>query len=683
MRNGRNSIAARWIPPAIALLLLPGVLSCRHRAKQGAGPSQVHVGNLLEVNASPGILTVQAQVGDLEFFMPSPAFTWESRTVALVPLVPVGTKLTFDPSSATARTVEVVESPSSNTPPGTATLALLDTLGGLSSKLSGGDANTLATLELLTSAAAGLRDEVMIAQSSSVALGNFGGKPLVLDASALTALDAAIAGSLEPVVPLQAAVSDATLGARRDGATRSLASSGNPVPIFGFVAASLFIFGGTALEAGVLVAGYILVSAAGAALVTSLALDAMLGSSAASDALVQSEMNALKTAGETLGSFPSVMADLARQVLADGADGALANSVTQLLQNIFNCNPACGPGFACMKGGCVCEAWSCFGLQYCTIDGRCLGLEGAGCSSNAACGTGDCLNGLCVKPGTGGGGGGCTPDCLNRECGPDSCGGQNPGCGTCPLSGVACANGHCCPTSGPAYGLGCPCPNGSKCVSGSCCTPTPGACQGRTCGSDGCDPNGCGPACAGGAQCISGTCCTPQCAGHECGADSCGGNSCGSGTCSSGSCINGVCVCTPSCKAGTCYAGSDGCGGTCACPSGFACSGGACSCTGNDGPCDCGSTTCAAGENCVNGVCQSCGGTDQSCCGGNACLDSSLTCVNGICTQKTCAVTCCCLGICTTPKGFPLPTGKSCSDCVALANPGCSCGPCCTLDSCN
>jgi len=79
---------------------------------------------------------------------------------------------------------------------------------------------------------------------------------------------------------------------------------------------------------------------------------------------------------------------------------------------------------------------------------------------------------------------------------------------------------------------------------GGSCTP---ACDGRTCGGDGCGGS-CG-ACPSGESCSAGgTCepgaCVPQCSGKTCGADGCGG-SCG--TCAAGSTCNakGTCDAPP------------------------------------------------------------------------------------------------------------------------------------------
>ena len=96
------------------------------------------------------------------------------------------------------------------------------------------------------------------------------------------------------------------------------------------------------------------------------------------------------------------------------------------------------------------------------------------------------------------------------------------------------------------------------------CTP---ACQGKTCGDDGCEGS-CGdcPGCNGpnDGLCEDGVCyptCCPQCAGVQCGADGCGGIC---GECTAGSaCVGGLCVSdcatSPTCE---CVAEACGLGGS-------------------------------------------------------------------------------------------------------------------------
>ena len=88
-------------------------------------------------------------------------------------------------------------------------------------------------------------------------------------------------------------------------------------------------------------------------------------------------------------------------------------------------------------------------------------------------------------------------------------------------------------------------------------------CDGKECGSDGCDGD-CLPGCDAGEACnADGQCedCTPDCGGKECGSDGCGGE-CLPG-CDVGEDCNadGLCVCVPDCGGKVC--GPDGCDGEC------------------------------------------------------------------------------------------------------------------------
>jgi hypothetical protein len=158
--------------------------------------------------------------------------------------------------------------------------------------------------------------------------------------------------------------------------------------------------------------------------------------------------------------------------------------------------------------------------------------------------------------------------------------------------------------------------------------------------------------CSSGQLRVNCECCTPTCTEGLCGSDGCGGTC----PCPSGnySCVDGVCQeCTPTCTEGLC--GSDGCGGTCPCPSGnYSCVDGVCqectpTCTedlcGSDG---CGGTCpCPSGNySCVDGVCQcnpSC--TEGLCgsdgCGGTCpCPSGNYSCVDGVCVpaKQDCVV---------------------------------------------
>ena len=144
---------------------------------------------------------------------------------------------------------------------------------------------------------------------------------------------------------------------------------------------------------------------------------------------------------------------------------------------------------------------------------------------------------------------------------------------------VAACQGRSCGSDG-CDGVCGTCPTGQACTVAGQCAPCTASCSGKVCGDDGCGGTcgSCtsGQACNAAGQCIA---CTPSCAGKVCGNDGCGG-SCG--TCSSGTCsAAGQCTgCTPSCSGKAC--GNDGCGGSCGtCPSGQSCgTNGQCTSTG-------------------------------------------------------------------------------------------------------
>ncbi len=163
----------------------------------------------------------------------------------------------------------------------------------------------------------------------------------------------------------------------------------------------------------------------------------------------------------------------------------------------------------------------------------------------------------------------------------------------------------CCTALLAAALVGCPADTES-------CTP---ACDGNTCGSDGCGGR-CG--CAEGAFCNeeSLACCAPSCDGRNCGTDGCGGTcgECGNGaTCNPrvGRCQGG---CTPSCDGRTC--GSDGCGGSCGTCDGVLV------CNQSTGRCGeacqpvCGGKVC--GDDGCGGLCGSCG--DGAACDSGVCV---------------------------------------------------------------
>ena len=335
----------------------------------------------------------------------------------------------------------------------------------------------------------------------------------------------------------------------------------------------------------------------------------------------------------------------------------------------------CAPGAVCQAGQCVITSGSC--------EARCGTFDLAEpCQCDAFCfGVGDCCSDLCAQcqatfpeecPA-------CVPSCGGASCGPDGCGGS---CGTCP-AGSSCVAGVCtipvasCAGRCGTFDLEQPCNCDAFCFDvGDCCedlcaecaatfpdqcTACVPACDGKTCGPDGCGGS-CG-ACPAGSSCVGGECaagCTPQCADAVCGPDGCGG-SCGDcaagawcdwfGKCQSGAatscegrcgvaggeaacdcdgfcfflgtCCGDVCTfcaegfpqcpsgCEPDCTGKTC--GSDGCGGTCgACSASQGCLEGTCvavpedSCQGRcgeyrpDAPCQCDDACTAFGECCAD-----------------------------------------------------------------------------------
>jgi len=547
MGSTSNSTSVR-IRSAIALLLLQGVLSCKHSTKTQPGPSQVHVGNLLEVDASPGIIAVQAQIGGLTFSLASPVVAWGSQHVALVPLLPVGTNLTFAPSTPAERTVEIVASPLNSDPPGTTTLALLDELAGLESTVQTSSADAQGALSLLAAAAGGLRDEVLMAQKGPVALGSFGGAPLTLDANALALLDAGLSGSLEPVVPLRVGSSPTP----HVSASRSATSNaGLPLEI-GLLPLSLIalvaIVSGT--EAALIVAGVggvFLVASACAALLAAPLLDGLSNSTAPNNARLNNEISFLDSMGVNLGPLASSLANSGAILFGGGPDADLANHVFDTTHKVFPpCAVVCAPGLACEGTfGCTCTQISCVGLHHCSPDfSRCLGDVSAPCTAGS-----DCLSQLCINGACNTGGGSCLDPLGHNTC--------VPGKTYCTDKGTCCAPNcdftSCGQDDGCGMGSKCGCSPGATCdaTTGSCCVPK--GCDDTHCGQN--TDNGCHGTCGctGAAICNpSGSCCVSKCDFHVCGGspDPCTSKQC---WCARGyNCQGGICMpCTP-CDFNTC-----------------------------------------------------------------------------------------------------------------------------------
>lgn len=203
----------------------------------------------------------------------------------------------------------------------------------------------------------------------------------------------------------------------------------------------------------------------------------------------------------------------------------------------------------------------------------------AGVSSSSNCGNCTasevCENGACAPL--------CQPKCTDNTCVgtgqgsglPDGCGGTCCGC----TDTQTCVNGQCVSPSKP-----CPsgCSPGQTCVNGVCTGGCGTACpQGETCVNGACQSNAsqCSPACTSNQTCVQVNgkyeCkCAPNCPANSCGSDGCGGTcSCPSGqTCNS----TQTCVaCAPVCSPNTC-GNPDGCGGTCGCSVGQVCSNNTC-----------------------------------------------------------------------------------------------------------
>ena len=133
----------------------------------------------------------------------------------------------------------------------------------------------------------------------------------------------------------------------------------------------------------------------------------------------------------------------------------------------------------------------------------------------------ECVEGECIAI--------CVPQCEGKQCGPDGCGGV---CGACDehyacdvgmcIYQPGCGDGACDPELNEDCSLcelDCGCGCGEVCEAGSCVWT---ACDGRECGSDGCEGN-CGECPADEVCFADGTCaCIPECEGKQCGDDRCG-----------------------------------------------------------------------------------------------------------------------------------------------------------------
>ena len=255
----------------------------------------------------------------------------------------------------------------------------------------------------------------------------------------------------------------------------------------------------------------------------------------------------------------------------------------------------CGPLQVCdATGACsskVPAGWTCAASTYAAVDAcNCgCGVPDPDCkySSLAVVGCKG-LDPVCQADGTCGA---CQPQCTGKECGGDGCGGS---CGECADAKAVCSFGKCvlpcapkplacetaqCGDDGCGGSCG-TCKEGSSCKDGMCVVtnpaPDPTSCVGH-----------CGSSAPAGCYCVasckkSGTCCAdyadiceckPACDGKSCGSDGCGGT-CGSCPSDKPHCnASQQCdaTCQPACDGKAC--GDDGCGGSCGtCGAGASCS---------------------------------------------------------------------------------------------------------------
>jgi len=383
-------------------------------------------------------------------------------------------------------------------------------------------------------------------------------------------------------------------------------------------------------------------------------------------------------------------------------------------------------------GECITECGGCFKPANCG-DGTCKKEEledCANCPADCGCPEGSsCDAGVC-----------CTPFCGGKECGDDGCGGSCGECATGVCDGAVCQKGagceaaagvkgcggftceacvcaldaYCCDTEWDDVCVGecindceacvapvagnnlcdkgetctanpedCPCGPGTKCENDVCVEsvgPCEPSCDGKVCGSDGC--NGSCGTCDAGLICKLGQCvvCTPDCTDMECGDDGCGG-SCGE--CAEGTaCKAGKCECVPKCTGLDC--GDDGCGGSCGdCQAGFACNAGKCECAPQCDGKDCGGDGCGgscgacdAGKVCnTDGLCEctpacegktcgddGCGGQCGTCVAPQTCVDGACACAPA-CEGKACGDDGC-GGLCGT-----CAEGSECTDGACIAAP--------------
>ena len=223
-------------------------------------------------------------------------------------------------------------------------------------------------------------------------------------------------------------------------------------------------------------------------------------------------------------------------------------------------------------------------------------------------------------------------------------------CGTC---GKTCGTGQQC------VGGSCVCPAGTLNCSGTCESPT----TANSCGTS------CTAACAGPTN------------GGSVGTATCTGSTCGI------SCNSGLTNCSKACvNTNTDSSNCGSCGH--ACPSGQACSGGTCNCTGATHMCNGACVSNTDPNNCGTACNTNCPGpttgTGSAVCAGNSC---TIQCSSG--TQcGTACVACPVGGVCSgNTCGCPAGQSTNCSGtCVDLTSNTTNCGRCghsCFYGSCN
>jgi hypothetical protein len=312
--------------------------------------------------------------------------------------------------------------------------------------------------------------------------------------------------------------------------------------------------------------------------------------------------------------------------------------------NAICCSGLCGPKDATGRHRCLCQsAADCPAPRRCRAATCLSGVCGTRITAGAPCDDGN----LCTTGDVCGEDGGCrgtpvtcppidlchlagfcdrrTGDCVDGP--PVVCVAldQCHAAGTCDLGTGACSNPQlpdetACALPGGGSGHCCGGVCRECCADGDCGT-------GRTCsgGTCVCDPATCAGCCAGNA-CVGGN--DSDACGH-------GGVTCAvcqsPQTCGGGG-TAGICGCTPTCQQGFCNV-SDGCGGTCHCPTCQHCSGNFCAA-------DQDHTSCGEGLLCSSGTCTPCipDGTIL----GNGCVgDIGGLCCSGGCTSGPDFARCC------------------------------------------